>query len=253
VKDLIEINSFAVQLRKKFGEDMSSPIDVFSIINNLNNFTLVFYPMSSKISGMCVRIGEIEKLIAINSTLSHGRQRFSASHELYHLFFQKDFKNVICGIELETTKDPEEMNADAFASYFLAPYDALKIFISELNDHNNNQLSLADIIKIEQYFQMSRQATLYRLMREKLISVGFANTLKTDVSRSARRLGYDDSLYIPTPKEKQYLTTGSYIGLLEKLKNKDLISQGKYEEYLLEAYRPDIVYNLNSSGEEKYD
>jgi Zn-dependent peptidase ImmA (M78 family) len=172
---------------------------------------------------------------------------------LYHLFFQDNFKNVICGIELETTKDPEEMNADAFASYFLAPYDALKIFISELKGHNNNQLSLADIIKIEQYFQMSRFATLYRLIREKMISADFANSLKTDVIKSAIRFGYDDSLYSRTPKEKQYLTTGSYIGLAEKLKDKNLISQGKYEEYLLEAYRSDIVYNLNSGGEEKYD
>jgi Zn-dependent peptidase ImmA (M78 family) len=254
LKEKIELNSNAVILRRKFGEDSSSPIDIFSIINNLDYITLLFYPMSDRISGLCVRIDREDSLIAINSNLSYGRQRYTVAHELYHLFFQSQFKNVVCGKDIEGTKDVEEKNADAFASFFLAPYDALKIFISdEINKKEKKPITLPDVIKIEQHFGMSRQATLYRLQNEGYITADFAKTLKNNVIQSARRLGYDDILYIPTPQEKQYLTTGSYIELVEQLKEKDNISQGKYEELLLDAYRSDIVYNLSIEGEEKYD
>jgi Zn-dependent peptidase ImmA (M78 family) len=254
LKEKIELNSNAVALRRKFGEDPSSPIDIFSIINNLDYITLLFYPMSDRISGLCIRIDREDSLIAINSNLSYGRQRYTAAHELYHLFFQSQFKNVICGKDIEGTRDVEEKNADAFASFLLAPYDALKIYIyDELQKKEKKPTTLSDIVKIEQHFGMSRQATLYRLKNEGFITADFANTLKSNVIQSARRLGYDDKLYIPTPQGKQYLTTGSYIKLVERLREKDIVSQGKYEELLLDAYRSDIVYNLSSEGGEKYD
>jgi len=131
LRDRIELNSYAVLLRTKLGEDLHSPIDIFALISGLRNMTLVFYPMSEQISGMCIRINETDSLIAINSTSTYGRQRFTAAHELYHLNFQLNFKNVVCAKDLEGPKEEEEKNADAFASYFLAPYDSLNIFIKE--------------------------------------------------------------------------------------------------------------------------
>ena len=253
MKEKIELNSNAVLLRKRLGEDPSSPVDVFSIINSLSNFTLIYYPMSDRISGMCARIEGAENLIAINSNLTYGRQRFTTAHELYHLFFQSNFTNVVCAKDLESVKDVEEKNADSFASYFLAPYEALKIFISESLKKENTPLTVQDVVKIEQHFGMSRQAILIRLQNERDITADFANQLKTNVIQSARRLGYDDRLYIPTSRDKQFLTTGSYIELVEKVREKDLISQGKFEEFLLDAFRSDIVYNLSTDAEEMYD
>jgi len=104
LKDKFELNSNAILLRKKLGEDIFSPIDVFGLIKGMNNTTLVFYPMSEQISGMCVRINESDRLIAINSNSTYGRQRFTASHELYHLNFQPNFKNVVCSKDLEGPK-----------------------------------------------------------------------------------------------------------------------------------------------------
>lgn len=253
MKEKIELNSGAVRLRKKFGEDDSSPIDIFALINSLDKMTLVFHPMSAHMSGMSVRIGE-DALIAVNSTRTYGRQRFTAAHELYHLYVQKTLKTQICGIEIGNEKDVEEKNADAFASYFLAPYDALNIFVTErLGKTQNDRLTIIDIVKIEQYFQMSRQATLNRLVDENYLPKTAIDQFKINVKQSAMILGYDDALYSPTPEEKQYRTMGSYIELVEKVKQKGIISQGKFEELLLEAYRSDIVYNLNVEGESKYD
>lgn len=249
-----ELSYQANELRKRFGEDLSSPIDVFAILQSQERLTLVFYPFSNRISGMCVRTRSGDQLVAINSTRTLGRQRFTAAHELYHLFVQDETTTVICGNEIGAARDVEEKNADCFASYFLAPNDALRSFIEKyLLKETRRPLSVEDVVRIEQYFKMSRQATLYRLVGDGLIDLDFANTLKVDIISSARKLGFGDELYIPTPDNRQYFTTGSYIGLAERLMDGNLISNGKYEEMLLDAYRADIVYNLEAGAQEMYD
>ena len=216
--------------------------------------TLVFYPFSDRISGMCVRARSGEQLIAINSTRTLGRQRFTAAHELYHLFVQDEITTVICGNEIGTGRDKEEKNADCFASYFLAPNDALRSFIEKnLLKGARRPMAVEDIVRIEQHFRMSRQATLYRLVGDGWIPLDIANTLKVDIIASARRLGFSNELYVPTPENRQYFASGNYIGLAERLMGSDAISSGKYEELLLDAYRADIVYNLEAEGQETYD
>ena len=42
-----------------------------------------------------------------------------------------------------------------------------------------------------------------------------ADTMKTRIIASAKRLSYDDKLYKPTPEEKQYATFGKYVRLAE--------------------------------------
>ena len=81
--DKLELSTKAQELREKLGEDANSPIDIFSLANQIEGLTLVYYPLGKNISGMCVRDSEV-RLIAINSTMSYGRQRFSLAHELYH-------------------------------------------------------------------------------------------------------------------------------------------------------------------------
>lgn len=249
-----ELSYQANELRKRFGEDLSSPIDVFAILQSQENLTLVFYPFSDRISGMCVRARSGEQLIAINSTRTLGRQRFTAAHELYHLFVQDQITTVICGNEIGSSRDEEEKNADCFASYFLAPNDALRSFIEKnLLKGARRPMVVEDVVRIEQHFRMSRQATLYRLVGDGWITLDFANKLKVDIARSARNLGFSDDLYFPTPENRQYFSSGSYIGLAERLMGSEVISNGKYEELLLDAYRADIVYNLEAEGQEKYD
>lgn len=80
-----------------------------------------------------------------------------------------------------------------------------------------------------------------------------ADTMKTGIIASAKKLGYDDQLYKPTSEEKQYATLGKYVRLAEELKTKELVSTGKYEELLLNGFRGDIVYGLDTEEEEKYD
>ena len=94
---------------------------------------------------------------------------------------------------------------------------------------------------------------LWRLVNDGYLSCEKANFMKSGIIASARRLGYDDELYTPTSEDKQYATFGKYIKLAEELKDKDAISQGKYEEILLNGFRSDIVYGFDLEEEELYD
>ena len=252
MKEKIELNGEAISLRKEFGEDLDSPIDIFSLIHNNEDLTMVFYPMSNRASGMCIRDGK-NKIIGINSTSTYGRQRFTIAHELYHLFFHEDFKSIVCSKDLEASKDPQEKEADMFASYFLAPYESLTYFIKNRLRKEKHQLEIEDIVRIEQHYGLSRQATLWRLINDGYVTHQKADTMKTGIIASAIKLGYDDILYIPTPEKKQYATFGKYVKLAEGLKTKELVSTGKYEELLLNGFRADIVYGFDSQAEEKYD
>jgi len=57
-------------------------------------------------------------------------------------------------------------------------------------------------------------------LNDKYISSEILDVYKTDVIQSARRLGFDEKLYYPTPKNEQYMTTGAYIGMVETFKRK---------------------------------
>ena len=129
--DKLDLSTKAQELREMLGEDVNSPVDIFPLVNQIEGLTLVFYPLGDNISGMCVRDNEIQ-LIAINSTMSYGRQRFSLAHELYHLFFDDESGFNVCSKKLDP-KSENEKCADQFASYFLAPYKSLRTAIKRLS------------------------------------------------------------------------------------------------------------------------
>ena len=119
MKTDIQLNAEAIRLRKRLGQDASSPVDIFRLILSDENLTLIFLPMGDRISGISIRLDN-SMLLGINSTLSHGRQRFTAAHELFHLFYDEHFGMRICS-KNKVSKDETENEADRFASYFLAP------------------------------------------------------------------------------------------------------------------------------------
>ncbi|MGI6614560.1 MAG: ImmA/IrrE family metallo-endopeptidase [Dethiobacteria bacterium] len=252
MKEKIELNAEAICLRKQFGEDANSPVDIFALLHQSEDLTIVFYPMGERVSGICIRDGN-NKIIGVNSTFTQGRQRFTAAHELYHLFFHEEFKSIVCSKDLEMEKDTSEKEADVFASFFLAPYEALAHFVKHKLGRDRGSLELDDVIRIEQFFGLSRQAILWRLIDDGYLTRKKADMMKRGVIASALRLGFDSKLYLPSPKEKQYITFGKYINLIEQLKDRELVSRGKYEELLLDGFRGDIVYGLGVQKEEQYD
>ena len=210
--DKLDLSTKAQELRESLGEDANSPVDIFSLVSQIEGLTLVFYPLGKNISGMCVKDKDI-KLIAINSTMSYGRQRFSLAHELYHLYYDDASGFNVCSRILDP-KSENEKCADQFASYFLAPYKSLKAAINKVIKKGS-------------------------LSQEKLDDYNYG------VISAARTLGYDDKLYNPTPIEFQSRTYGQYLKQVEELRQKDLVSSGKIDELLLDAFRDDIAFGLD--------
>ncbi len=238
-----ELNSLALETRRQWGEDSYSPIDIFAIVNGWKEkkITIVRYPLSSRISGMCTRVDD-DIVICINSSTSFGRQRFTLAHELYHILYEDINGRVICDMSMGEDKSYSEKEADMFAGYLLMPYDALFQFSNKFL----SKWSLGRVIDAEQFFQISHMAMIFRLEKDRFIDSRTAEAFKNIVvSREAARLGYGKELYLPQPEGKKYFTTGEYVRKIEYLAEKDKISEGKREELLLEGFRADIVYNLD--------
>ena len=105
--DRLDLNTKAEDLRERLGEDVNSPVDIFSLACQVDQLTLVYYPLGENISGMCVANDKV-KLIAINSQMSYGRQRFSLAHEFYHLFFDDASKFNVCAKTFDPADEIEE-------------------------------------------------------------------------------------------------------------------------------------------------
>lgn len=230
-----QINELAIQFRLDLGINHFDPIDFFPLITHkIKNLTIVFLDMANDVSGACYKF-DSQKIMFINSNHSKGRQTFTAAHEIYHLFYD-DNPFTICNIN---SNEKIEKDADYFASSLLIPTNALYNYKKE-NDIRNWDLN--SIIDCEQYFQISHEALLFRLKSSGDITFEEYNEFKPKIKYNASRIGYDLSLYEPFIS-KNY-TIGNYVRLVEELFEKDLISNARKDEYLLDAFLSDLVYNL---------
>lgn len=242
--DKIDLSNKAYRVRKYLGADGQSPVDIFKLVQGIEDLTLVFYPLGKNISGVCYK-GASSRVIAVNSHMSLGRQRFSLAHELYHLYFDEAKESQVSRMAIGVG-DAIERCADQFASYLLMPSAALS---ESLDGIKTDRLGVKDVIRLEQYYGLSHKAMLYRLVSDGVLEVEEARAMEAGVMDLAARLGYDTSLYRPAPEGKERMVLGRYLALSEKLLEEECISQGKYEELLLDAFRDDIVFgDLGEEG-----
>lgn len=241
----MELSSKASSIRKRLGEDEASPVDIFTLAQGIEALTLVFYPLGKNISGACFR-SEFSSLIAINSDMSMGRQRYSLAHELYHFYFDEERTSTVCSSKIGSGSENEK-KADQFASYFLMPPTALYEAVQKYKGADG-ALSVREVIRLEQHFGMSHQAMLIRLQEEGGLTSAEITAMQSGIIALAARLGFDVSLYKPSPEDKRMQVFGHYICQAEQLLQADKISNGKYEELLLDAFRDDIVFGDDAEG-----
>ena len=254
--DELELMSKASQLRRYLEVDSFAPIDIFAMAHGICGLTMVLYPMGEHMSGMCVKGEYGQCLIAVNSLMSLGRQRFSIAHELFHKYYDKNLKAICAKLINDSCGREIEKQADVFASHFLMPQCALDLQINRLSEaHDDGELTIEDIVRIEQHFGISHRAAMIRLKfarcfpKDKFES--FYN--EPDIRRIAEGLGFDGALYLPSPESKRYGCYGAYVGMAKTLLDNDLISNGKFEELLLDGFRADLVYGDEETVEYAID
>lgn len=221
--NLAEIKHFAAkyatEFRRKFDLGQSDPIRMDSLLKKLD-ILVVFAPMSSNFSGMAARF-EHDGFLLINCSQPKGRQNFTICHELYHLFVQRDFDFEVISNTDKKPKDDHEKLADAFASELLMPEKGIQEVLLPDN-FIKRKIEIDQIIKLEQYFQVSRQAMVYRLKNLDFFNKkdDWEQKYFSDVSDAAQKRGYTSELYLgtqPTVVSSDYFDKAQWLYQNERI------------------------------------
>ena len=181
--DRLILQRRALSIREYFGVDDNSPIDLFSLMSTNSDITLIFYPFKEEISGVCIKSAN---LIAINSNSTLGRQAFSIAHELYHYFYDGEKTSISLYAQSNLKVEKE---ADLFASYLLMPDSSFTRFYNKLTNNGTKKIDLHDILEIEQYFRVSRNAVLVRLIQEEYMTSEESEQYKINIVKNAKMYG----------------------------------------------------------------
>lgn len=242
-----QLEQKANAFRQKANFNTTEPIPLESLLLQLNVITS-FRAMSEKLSGMAIKLQddkEIYRLMLVNSEHNVGRQNFTICHELYHLFIQENFTSQFCSTGIFDVKDIEEYKADIFASFLLMPTFGIESQIPE-NEKELDLISLATIIKIEQYYQCSRLALLYRLKSLSYITQEKLERYRLRVKEGAYQHGYDTDLY---GKDREGLHIGDYGAITNALFDDEHISEGHFAE-LMSVIGVNVFAELNTNEED---
>lgn len=224
---IINLELQANDFRQQNGLNLTEAIRIKSLLQKLNILT-VYLPLSNDFSGMAVKIVSSEntkRFLLINCNHTIGRQHFTICHELYHLYYQNDFKSEKSNAgTFNKSGDPEEYNADIFASYLLLPTNGVLHLIPE-NERLRNKITLRTILAIEHYYSCSRNALLNRLYNMKLIDRDTITENKKDVIKYATLYGYNTDLYQPG---NGGMVIGDYGSLARELFDQGIVSESSY-------------------------
>lgn len=235
----------ATLFRESRGISSTEPLNLKSLLLKLNVVTY-FEPLSNQFSGMAIKTSDDRRFMLVNTNKSKGHQHFTICHELYHLFEQKDFNSMMCITGKFLKKlDVQEYYADLFAANLLLPEDGiLELIPNEQLAKDKVQIDV--VLKIEQYYQCSRAALLYRLREMDLLSIDGSENYKKDVTRNAVSHGYDAGLY---KADHDISLIGDYGNLAKKLFDSEKISESHYLK-LMGDIGVDILNEDKGNGED---
>lgn len=236
----VKANNF----RNDHGIDLDTAIDFNKLLLSLNIITF-FTKLSDDFSGVAYKASKSNRFMMINTSQQLGRQHFTIGHELYHLCVQENFSFQMCKTGLFNKKEREEYNADTFSSYLLMPEAGILKLIPENEMSWGGRLSIATILKLEQYFGVSRRAILIRLEKLGLLKAGDFDSYAVGVKKSAKENGYSLDLYEASDDE---LILGDY-----GVKAKQLFDVSKISESHYHSLMKDISIDIDKIEEDEQE
>jgi len=224
----VRLECLANDLREQMSILTKEPVRIHQILKT-KGILAWFRKLDPEFSGMAIRTqsdiaSPSKRFMLINSAQSYGKQRFTACHELYHLLYQEEFTVSQNNAGKFDVKEPEEYNADVFASFLLLPENGLKELVP-VDEQEKDKIQLATILKVEQNYRCSRITLLRRLKDLKWITAIVYDKYARNVKSSATEYGYSPDLYNPTNDTE---LVGDYNIKARELYDKGLISQAKY-------------------------
>ncbi len=219
-----ESEILAQKFRSEHGLSMTEPISTKTVLRKLGILTM-YRPLSEKSFGISAKSESGRMFMMVNCNSTRGRQHFTIAHELYHLLYDDSPEPHMCGgVAIGVEKD-----ANLFASALLMPREGLLKMVSD-EEVKNRKVKLATVLRMEQFFGVSRNTLLLRLKDIGLITEAYMNELKSvPVKESAMQYGYNLSLYEAGNKG---IVIGDFGEKARLLFESGRISEGHYYELL---------------------
>lgn len=158
-----EATSAARALREKLGVPIDQPIDkdLLAVVEEDLAIPVCVMEMPDGVAGAYLK-KRGQHFIFLQATDFPTRQRFTLCHEVgHHVLNHKgrieDSKDID-----GKTDDPNEKQANYFASEFLHPVEAVKAWLAE---NEVEKLELRDVVFAADHFHTSPPAMLYRLSK----------------------------------------------------------------------------------------
>ncbi|MFY9487479.1 MAG: ImmA/IrrE family metallo-endopeptidase [Solirubrobacterales bacterium] len=191
---IAEAITAARELRVELGIGFAGAVypDLLKLTESRLDLPVCIMQMPDGIAGAYLR-KPTGRFIFLQSTDYPTRQRFTLAHELGHHRLghggRVDAGSVV-GFE---TDDPQEQQANYFASEFLMPVDAACKWIEE---NVEGKLTITDIVRIADDFDVSPPAALYRLSKGEFGIARDALDLLWDDIRSRRHMSIAEELEV---------------------------------------------------------
>lgn len=245
---IVNLELQANEFRQRNGLNLAESIRIKSLLQK-NSILTVYLPLENDFSGMAVNFNNSDnpkRFILVNCNHTIGRQHFTICHELYHLYYQKDFKSEKSNAgTFNKYGNPEEYNADVFASFLLLPTNGVLQMIPD-EERSKNKITLKTILSIEHYYSSSRNALLNRLLSIKLIDKDVFGGYNVNIIKNATLYGYNCDLYQSGNKG---MVISNYGTIARELFDQGIVSESSYFS-LLEDLGIDLTQldNMNDNG-----
>jgi Zn-dependent peptidase ImmA (M78 family) len=186
--------------RVRLGLGLEVPVaDIVLGIEDLAGIPVTVLALPGGLAGLQGRKHD-RSFIFVNGADSAVRQRFTLAHEFGHVELghigSVDYTTDVFG---ERGRPPAEVQADGFASEFLAPADGVRRWLAAMGEPPDD---LDTVVRLAEYFHVSAEAALYRLQRARHLTKGRVEAIKSRIavgehSALCRRLGlgeHEDTL-----------------------------------------------------------
>ncbi|MFW6026360.1 MAG: ImmA/IrrE family metallo-endopeptidase [Candidatus Woesearchaeota archaeon] len=223
----IEAKTKAAKIRDLLGYSQEPISDIFNLIESLG-ILLIKKPLNdSEISAFFMHYKK-NYLFLINSSHTLGRQHFSAAHELYHYYYDKELTGNVCSaFKFKNQINKREKLADYFAVHFLMPENGVLKYFDMIG---KDVINIKDVIKAQNYFKVSYKAMLVRLKVLELIDNEQYQSMNDVYLKSQfAKFGFNKDLIRST--NETYLPQ-KYIEVLTDNFENNKITLNAYIEYL---------------------
>jgi Zn-dependent peptidase ImmA (M78 family) len=175
------------------------PIDIWQLLERLE-IPIALHEFGADGGDGLYLWEEGEPFIVVNASIRASRQRFTAAHELGHHEmhrFEVD-RLLIADEDIFRSDDQREVEANAFAAYFLAPDQVIRRVVGE---RRGEQITQDLVVQLMGVFGLSYDATTWRLVNAEVINHAQRTKLAENpkVEERLRRAGLDEETIFQPP------------------------------------------------------